>query len=470
MDIRKIVSNESEESINKKNWRFIMKLQTHKMIVSLDAHSSHLDKFKDFFEKLDDEGRTIEKLSRQGIEEYQLNAINSTLSHIWNQNEYYKSKLTEAGFTEPKIESLEQLSSVPLLNKDVIRGDKQKILCVDSKEIGQVHLTSGTSGKPIYTSYTLADQYVYDLLPKYIELFKESDIDTAAIALPYEFALPGLGFQRLFQFAFGTAVLSLGKGGYMAPVDKSLELMKEFKANVLATTPSYAALLAEESENLGIKIGDDIQLKKIYLTGEGCSNTFRERLEKMWGCEVSFFYGSTECGVVAVECSEHKGYHVTEGHVKVEIIDPVSKTPLPYGKTGEIIATTLLREGMPMVRYRTGDIGYLLESKCNCGITMDVLHLRGRMESMLHLDGDDYSPFMLEHFLMEIPDVGMWYHFKLDQGVLKIEAEPYKTTLSDIELAAKIRKHMTERLGIDCLVEIRHDIPRTFGKAIRVFN
>ncbi|WP_163538815.1 AMP-binding protein [Gracilibacillus sp. YIM 98692] len=445
------------------------KFQTHKMTVSVDKHSSHLEQFKEFYKKLDDQGKTIEKLPHEKIEDYQLQAINATLAHVWNQNEHYHSRLKEAGFKEPKIDSLEQLASVPMLEKDVIRGDKEKILCVAPKEIGQVHLTSGTSGKPIYTSYTLADQYVYDLLPKYLELFKESDDDVAAIALPYEFALPGLGFQRLFQFAFGTAVLSLGKGGYMAPVDKSLELMKEYQATVLTTTPSYAALLAEESEKYGIKIGEDIQLKKIWLTGEGCSPAFRERLEKWWGCEVSFFYGSTECGVIGVECSKHQGYHVMEGHIKLEIIDPLSEEVLPYGQTGEIVVTTLLREGMPMVRYRTGDLGVLQKSKCDCGITMDVLQLRGRMEHMLRIDNVDYSPFMIEHFLMEIPDVGLWYHLKLNQGVLTIEAEKFRTNLNDEQLAEKIQKHMKDRIGVDCKVVIRDDIPRTFGKATRVF-
>ncbi|MCH5583953.1 AMP-binding protein [Shimazuella sp. AN120528] len=447
-----------------------MKFQTHKMTVSIDNHSSHLEQFKEFYKQLHDEEKTIEKLPHQNIEDYQLKAVNATLAHVWNRNEYYHSTLKKAGFTEPKIDSLEQLAAIPMLKKDVIRGDKQKILCVDPKEIGQVHLTSGTSGKPIYTSYTLADQYVYDLLPKYLELFKESEDDVAAIALPYEFALPGLGFQRLFQFAFGTGVLSLGKGGYMAPIDKSLELMKEYQATILTTTPSYAALLAVESEKFGIKIGEDIRLKKIWLTGEGCSSTFRERLEKLWGCEVSFFYGSTECGVVGVECSKHRGYHVMEGHVKVEIVDPVSEEVLPYGRTGEIIVTTLLREGMPMVRYRTGDLGNLQKSKCDCGITMDVLQLRGRMENMLRLGTEDFSPFLIEHFLMEIPEVGLWYHLKLNQGLLTIEAEKYQTELSDEQLAAKIQKHMADRMGIHCEALIRDDIPRTFGKAIRVFN
>ncbi|SES16289.1 phenylacetate-CoA ligase [Gracilibacillus ureilyticus] len=446
-----------------------MKIQTHKMTVSIDEHSSHLEQFKDFYKRLDDEGKTIEKLPRHEIDDYHLKAVNAALGHVWEHNEYYRSLLEEAGFQKPEIDSLEQLSTVPMLKKDVIRGDKEKLLCVEPKEIGQVHLTSGTSGKPIYTAYTLADQYVYDLLPKYLELFKETEADVTAIALPYEFALPGLGFQRLFQFAFGTTVLSLGKGGYMAPVDKSLELMKEYQATVLTTTPSYAALLAEESEKVGIKIGEDIQLKKIWLTGEGCSPAFRERLEKWWGCEVSFFYGSTECGVIGVECSRHKGYHIMEGHVKVEIVDPASGEVLPHGKTGEIVVTTLLREGMPMVRYRTGDLGNLQQSHCDCGLTMDVLQLRGRMEHMLRIGKEDYSPFMIEHFLMEIPDVGLWYHLKLEKDVLTIEAEKFRTTLSDQELAEKIQKHMADRVGILCEVVIRDDIPRTFGKATRVF-
>ena len=376
--------------------------------------------------------------------------------------------MREAGFAEPGIGSLAQLSEVPMLRKEVIRGDKTKLLCVETKEIGQVHLTSGTSGKPIYTSYTLADQYVYDLMPKYSELFPESEADVVAIALPYEFALPGLGFQRLYQFAFGTAILSLGKGGYMAPVDKSLELMKEYEATVLATTPSYAALLVEESEKFGIKPGVDIKLRRIILTGEGCSYTFRKRLEQAWGCEASFFYGSTECGVIAVECKEHAGYHVANGHVYAEIVDPDTGAPLGYDQAGEIVVTTLLREGMPMIRYRSGDIGYLQRSPCACGITMDVLHLRGRMENMIRLDGNDYSPFLLEQFLLDVPDVGMWYRFVVEQGKLTIEAEPYRTALSDEKVAAKVRRKMKDALGIDAEVVIRRDIPRTFGKATRV--
>lgn len=445
-----------------------MKTQSHKMTVSIDEHASHLAPLQAFYDELHAEGVTIEKLPRERLESYQLQALNLTLAHAWANNAHYRASMEAAGMTSPRLDSLAELSRVPLLRKDVIRGDKSKLLCVPPKEIGQVHLTSGTSGKPIYTSYTLADQYVYDLMPKYLELFPDSDADVVGIALPYEFALPGLGFQRLFQFAFGTAILSLGKGGYMAPVDKSLELMKEYQATVLATTPSYAALLVEESGKYGITPGVDIKLRRIILTGEGCSYTFRKRLEQAWGCEVSFFYGSTECGVVAVECKEHAGYHVAGGHVYLEIVDPDTGAPLGYDETGEIVVTTLLREGMPMVRYRSGDIGYLQRSKCACGITMDVLQLRGRMENMIRLEGNDYSPFLLEQFLLDVPDVGMWYHFIVEQGKLTIEVEPYRTSLGDEKLAAKVRRKMKEAVGIDAAVVVRRDIPRTFGKATRV--
>jgi phenylacetate-CoA ligase len=279
-------------------------------MLTVEEENNVLQPLIDYYEELDKKEITFEMLSRQEIEEYQLTAINLILLHIWKNNNYYRNSLVEHGFTNPEITSIQNLTYAPLLDKNVIRGDRTKLLSSDIKNIGQIHITSGTTGKPIYTSFTLTDQYVYELLPKYTRLFPEDETDVVAVALPYELALPGLGFQRLYQFAFGSMVLSLGKGGYMATIDKCLELMRDFNATVMTTTPSYAALLAEESEKLGIDLVNDIGLKRIILTGEGCSYTFRERLQERWGCEISFFYGSTECGVIGVECSAKNGYHV----------------------------------------------------------------------------------------------------------------------------------------------------------------
>lgn len=438
-------------------------------MLTVEDEDNALQPLIDYYEGLDERELTFEMLSKQEIENYQLTALNLTLRHVWDNNEYYHNALMEQGLNHPEMVSLQSLSQAPLLDKNVIRGDRTKLLCCPQKEIGQIHITSGTSGKPIYTSFTLTDQYVYELLPKYTRLFPEDEHDVVAVALPYEFALPGLGFQRLYQFAFGSLVLSMGKGGYMASVDKCLELMKEFRATVMTTTPSYAALMAEESDKFGIDLKKDIGLKRIILTGEGCSYTFRERLQEWWGCEVSFFYGSTECGVIGVECSEHKGYHVSQGHVIVEIIDPVTEQVLEHGHTGEIVVTTLLREGMPMLRYRSGDLGYLQKAGCICGNPMEVLHLRGRQESQIELNGEEYSPFMLENFLLEIEEISLWYHFNVTaEDKLIIEVERFNTQLSDDELILKVETHMRNALSIHCEARVVSEIPRTFGKANRV--
>jgi phenylacetate-CoA ligase len=447
-----------------------MELQAHKysrkMVVDIDSNLTY-EGLLPFFDQVEAEGRSFDALPKEEILTYQLDAVNALLEHAVNNNRYFQETFHMNGISNPALNSLDDMARLPFLHKESIRGDKSKLLCMDPKEIGQVHVTSGTTGKPIYTSFTLADQYIYELLPKYTILFPESDQDVAAVALPYEFALPGLGFQRLFQFSFGSTVLSLGKGGYMAPVDKSLELMREFGVTVLATTPSYAALLAEESVKQGIDIQRDIGLKRMILTGEGCSYEFRNRLEALWGCEVSFFYGSTECGVIGIECKEHNGYHIAEGHVKVEIVEAEGEQVLDHGEIGELVVTTLLREGMPMIRYRTGDIGYLMKSECSCGSQMDLLQLRGRLENQLNIGGEQYSPFLLENCLLKIEGVGLWYHFVIEEDQsITIEVER-SMDCTDENLKDRIEAEMNALFSTSFKVVIT-EIPRTFGKANRM--
>lgn len=446
-----------------------LKIRPRKMNTEVEGHHSHLEEHVPFFEQLDHDEKAIETLPVEDIDAFHLKAINLTLNHVWNRNDFYREKMELAGMVSPVINSISEFASVPFLKKSEIAGDRSKLLCCPESEIGQVHSTSGTTGKPMYLSYTLADQFKYDVLPKYPVLFPDSDEDVIAVALPYEVAQPGLGFQRVYQFVFGATVISLGKGGYMAPIDKSLELMKEYQTTILATTPSYAALLAEESEKLGYRLGEDIKLRRLILTGEGCSPKFRSRLEELYNCQATFFYGSTECGMIGVECSEQHGYHVVPGHVKVEIIDPETEEVLDYGETGEIVVTTLMREGMPIVRYRTGDIGYLLRSACENGVTTDILQLRGRKEHQIRIYGEEYSPFLIENMLLEIAEVGMWFKLIVSNEELILEVEPYKTNLTDEQLIDKVQAHIFNRLEFTCEVKVNHQIERSFEKTKRVF-
>lgn len=415
----------------------------------------------DFFMNLEKNEKNFENLERKEIEKYQTMMIEKVCRHASDNNNYYHEMLS---LTDAPV----VLSSLPLLKKEAIRGDKELIKCCDDRFVGQIHLTSGTTGIPTYIAYTLADQYIYELLPQYSMLFPYGPEDTIGISLPYEFALPALGFQRLFQFAFGATCLSLGKGGYMAPVDKILELLSVYKPTVIATIPSYAALLYEEAQKYNYDVRD-FGIKSFILTGEGCSYTYRNRLEKMWNTKMYFFYGSTEIGLIGKECEKQQGYHIGEGHVAVEIIDE-NNNLLPDGEVGEIIVTTLLREGMPMIRYKTEDRGYIVNSKCDCGCNMKKLYLLGRERDQLHIGEIAISPFALENILIKSERVSLWYQFHLKDNHLLIRCEKLNYQDDDEVVIKDVKDLIKEHIDVDCDVEICDDIPRNLGKNQRVFK
>ena len=417
----------------------------------------------DFFIDIEKKGLNFEHLSRRDIEEYQQMMVDSVCQHAADNNIFYRETLKLSNTGEHI-----SLAAQPSLLKETIRGDTSLIKCCDDSRIGQIHLTSGTTGVPTYLAYTLADQYIYDLMPQYPSLFPYNSNDTIGIALPYEFALPALGFQRLFQFVFGATCLSLGKGGYMAPVDKVLDLMKVYRPTVIATTPSYAALLYDEAQKRGYDTAD-FGVQSIILTGEGCSYTYRNRLEEIWKAKMFFFYGSTEIGLIGAECKQQQGYHIGEGHVVVEVVDEDGQL-LDDGEVGELVVTTLLREGMPMIRYRTEDKGYVLSTPCDCGCNMKKLFLLGRDKDQLSIGDERISPFILENIILKCGKINLWYQFHLsNSGNLKIRCEKISPMIVDQDVISEIRELVKEYLKIDCDVEICSDIPRNIGKNQRVF-
>jgi phenylacetate-CoA ligase len=441
----------------------------HPSSVVMQWSDTHISGLESYFQSYAEQGRSIENLSSAELEEYHLFAINLTLRHVWDGNSYYRSQLENAGFTEPNLGSLSELERVPFLLKDTLRGQKDLLLSVDPKRICQYHLTSGTTGKPIYTAHTLADQYYHDAIPSYPYMFKgDSASDVVGIALPYEFAQPALGFHRMYQFSYDSAVISLGKGGYMAPIDKSIEAMKDFDITILVTTPSYAALLAEEAQKMGVVVSD-LQVRKLLLTGEGCSPEFTKRLKEIWCCEIHHIYGSTECGLVGVQHDGEQGYYLMEGGLYAEIIDPETALPVENGVVGEIVITTLLKEAVPFIRYRSGDLGFMELANPDDEIQLKKIHLRGRMGSEIMVEGIEYSPIVLEHLLLMLPEVGLWYRFLIDDEELTIEIEPVAGANIDDEFLDKVKRHMYSTAGVVCKVVLNHEIPRQYSKAQRVF-
>ncbi|KQU63224.1 hypothetical protein ASG66_02090 [Bacillus sp. Leaf406] len=418
-----------------------------------------------FFKHIHEDGQTIESLDAIRKKEYYLMAINLVLKYASENNAYYRERFEELNLTE--LNCLDDIHKIPFLEKHQLKGNRDLLLSVDRKYITQYHLTSGTTGKPIYNALTLNDQYYHDAIPSYPTLYEgDSSNDVVGIALPYEFAQPALGFHRLYQFIFGAAVVSLGKGGYMAPLDKSVEALEQFNISILITTPSYAALLAEQINSMGLSIGKDIRVRKLMLTGEGCSPQFIKRLETIWNCEIHQIYGSTECGLVGIQKDLEGGYQLLEGNVLVEIVDDEG-FPVEPGEIGEIVITTLLREAMPFIRYKTGDLGFVQEPVAGEGNRLKRLHLRGRKGGTLIVEGVDYSPILLEHFLLMNTDVGLWYRFVLDHEELTIEIENHHG-VEEEELTEQVRRHMYSAGGVACEVKVVERVEREYSKVNRV--
>ncbi|MEZ4308315.1 MAG: hypothetical protein R3F14_09750 [Polyangiaceae bacterium] len=238
------------------------------------------------------------------------------------------------------------------------------------------------------------------------------------------------------------------------------------------TSPSWAVVVAEAAERAEVSL-PSLQMKKLWLTGEGCSPSFRTRVERLWGTRANFFYGSLECGVLGIECDAHDGYHLAEAHAFLEVIDPRSGEPLPAGETGELVVTALLRYDSPVLRFRTGDLGALVTGACSCGVPFERLVVRGRASDQIGISGRYFSPIYLEELLMRMPEVGNWFELVVpasgapaERGKVRVELSPGVSYSAGLE--ASLSERMSLATGVPFDVEITVGLPRPTTKAARV--
>lgn len=413
----------------------------------------------------------IEYWEQNKIDEFTEECIKNVVVHAIKNNEYYKKKLEKVGITCEADFSMEKFENVDFLNKQELVHDKELILSVSKDEIAQIFLSTGTTSKDfIYVQHTWDDMYVNDLAPEMPFLFPVNKSDVAAVALPYEMSSSGLSYHRVLQDGMGAAVVSVGKGGAYSEPEKTIKAIKELGVTILLTSPSYAMHLYEVAREIGINLSRDLKVKTIWLTGEGCANSFRKRIEKIWNCEAYFYYGSLECGPIGIECSEKNGYHLTSGHVYVEIVDPDTGKTLEPGEIGEVVVTTLLKEGCPFIRYKTQDIGYIEETTCSCGIKLNRLFLRGRRVDQICIDGKEYSPFYIEEQLMKIDNAGNNYQLVVYKDLVLIRVETENTEKSIEELEEEISSKVEYGCGLPNKVQIVDKIGYDGRKAKRVVH
>ncbi|WP_208512393.1 AMP-binding protein [Variovorax paradoxus] len=399
---------------------------------------------------------------------YQAEALRRILMHAYERNGFYREKFNAAGIVPARLDLPGELAKVPLTTKDEIRGKPWLLLSVPRHVVSQIHVSTGTTGgEEIYIPHTWEDLHVNNMSPAMRALIPVGESDVVVNALPYEMSSSGLAFHRTFQKSYGAMVVPMGKGGYYSTPERTLRAAADLGATVLITTPSYAVLLAEVAERMEIDLAE-LPLRFMWLTGEGCSPMLRERIEKLWGHPAYFYYGSLEAGPIGIECSARNGYHVAGGHVHVEVIDPTTRGGVASGEVGEIVVTELTRMASPLIRYRTGDIGYIETSRCSCGVTLDRLVLRGRAGDQIKVGEKTYGPYYLEQFLLEIPEVGNWYQFvpQGDRLLIRLEGN---ADASD-QLARSIASRFEFSTGVKASVEFVESIVRTGGKTIRVIQ
>ena len=413
---------------------------------------------------------TVETMPLEKLKAFQAEALALVVTRAYRRSEFYNGKFMAAGITPEDIRSLDDAAQLPFTTKEELRQDPWAILACFKEDIALVHVATGTTGgKEIYVPWTWRDFYLNELTPALPHLVDVRIGDICLNALPYEMSSSGLAFHKVFMSGCRATVIPAGKAGAYSSPEKTVRVMQDLEPSIVITTPSYSMLLAEAARAIGFDLAS-LPLRRMWLTGEGCSFAFRDRVERIWGTKANFYYGSLEGGGMGIECDAHRGYHIPMSHVLVEIIDPDTGRVLEPGEVGEIVVTCLLRWDTPLIRYRTQDLGYIDQDVCTCGVALPRLFLRGRRVEQLEIGGIEFSPFYLEDFLMRMPEVGNWYEFVVPQGakVLRVRTEVGPGVAKSPELAERLASQLEFSVGIPCEFELIEKISRPKGKTMRV--
>jgi len=436
--------------------------------LSIPSGEYHLTGIKRWFDDLEADGSSIETMPREDVKEYHRLALQHLLNYVWENNPFYQNRLQAEGYEPEAAFELEDYQQIPFLTKDDLRERYKDILT--KKKLAHICKSTGTTGsKPSYIGHTMDELYSYYFAPKYPTLMGKVKNLVVANALPYEMSSSALTFHHEFQHLLNCTILPIGKGGAYSDPEIALQFIKDWEAEVLVTSPSYAIVLYEHAKALQIDVQEDLNIQHIFLTGEGTSHYFRKRIEKIWNCKSTILFGSLEAMLIGLECDEQDGFHLADGHLYIEIVDQETLEPLEAGQQGEIVVTTLLREGMPLVRFRTGDIGFIDESGCACGVHLPKLFLRGRNIEQIKIESGEFSPFYLENILMQVEGVGNWYRFIVKDQRLKVEVEPFDETSDRELLAEQISSSLEFHINMDCDVEVVDEVLRNPGKMKRVW-
>jgi len=414
------------------------------------------------------------------LRDLQLQRLRTVVTRAWQQVKLFRSRMDELGLTPDDIRSLEDIAKLPFTKKSDLRDTYPfGLFASPMKDVVRLHASSGTTGKPIVVAYT------------------QEDVDVWTSVLVR--ALAGCGLHRgdIIQVAYGYGLFTGGLGAHYGAeglgatvvpasgghADRQIMLMRDFGVTAICCTPTYFLHLVDRAAELGVDL-KKLPLRAGIFGAEPWTESIRWHIENQSNIKAFDIYGLSEIigPGVSCECFRHEGLHIFEDHFYPEIVDPDSGAPLPDGCEGELVLTTLSKQAMPMIRYRTRDITRILPGKCECGRTLRRMDRIGRRsDDMLIIRGVNIFPSQVESALLQID--GTLPHYQilltrkqgLDQMEVQIEVTPqmFNDKIGALqELHQKLQGALDRVLGIRVQVALveAHTIERSEGKAVRVID
>jgi phenylacetate-CoA ligase len=414
------------------------------------------------------------------MEAMQSERLIQTVKRIYHNNEGYRKKMQEKGFVPGDIKSVADLSKLPFTNKTDLRdGYPFGMFTVPMSEIVRVHASSGTTGKPTVVGYTRNDLQMWaEVVTRSLGMAGVHKNDIVQVAYGYGLFTGGLGLHYGTE-NLGATVIPISGGN----TDKQILLMQDFGTTVIACTPSYSLFLAETMKEMNIA-PESLKLRVGIFGAEPWSENMRREIEEKLKIKAIDIYGLSEVigPGVSCECECQCGMHVMEDHFIPEIIDPETLEPMPHGEKGELVFSTVTKEGMPILRYRTRDLTRLIYDKCDCGRTLVRMEkCMGRSDDMLIIRGVNVFPSQIESVLLEMSETEPHYLLIIEReetlDVVNLLVEVQEQFFSDeIKQLESLRKKITDKiqstLGISVRVKLVEPktIERTAGKAKRVID
>ncbi len=422
----------------------------------------------------------MECMSRQDMRTLQSERLVNLVERVYNNVAFYRKKMDELKIKPSDIKSIDDIVKLPFTSKNDLRENYPfGMFAVPMSQIVRVHASSGTTGKPTTVGYTQNDIDVWkEVLSRCLAMAGVDKHDVIQVSYGYGLFTGGLGVHYGAE-NMGCTVVPVSGGN----TRRQLQLMADFGSTVLACTPSYALHLADAMADQGYTL-KDLKLKSGIFGAEPWTENMRLELEKKWGIKAYDIYGLSEImgPGVANDCSEHCGLHIHEDHFFAEIVDPDTKQPLPEGMEGELVFTTLTKEGIPLIRYNTRDLSTLNYGKCACGrTTVRMKKITGRSDDMLIIRGVNLFPSQIEQVLLEMGETSAHYMLYVDKennlDTLELQVEMDEANLMDTirdlqMLTRKIENALNSAIGLSVKVTLVEPktLARSEGKAVRVID